>query len=295
MIILGFHARCSLWPGLLQFQALSQQSVARWRGSPATTRWSSQACSGAQSVRRSEAALSRCRLHAQDSRAVTQGLDGLSHVRSLTLEHVKVACLPPRLDALVLVRCRLKECPLPQGWRLQSLSIRSCSGQVGTHTRPHPPCSVHVSVCAPCTARANAGEVLPGSQKSLPQSVCAAQSGSVCSPGGSNHPIDLEHWVTRSRPKHLSVLGTQVQRSRDSLLQCRQHTGNLATSCDIASFTCTARSQRECVLSARDMRGQSFQLLASMQLCPYAKVLGGRNKARTGIARPPGLPAELSS
>ncbi len=113
------------------------QSVARWRCSPATTRWSSQACSGAQSVRRSEAALSRCRLHAQDSRAVTQGLDGLSHVRSLTLEHVKVACLPPRLDALVLVRCRLKECPLPQGWRLQSLAIRSCSGQVGTHTRPH--------------------------------------------------------------------------------------------------------------------------------------------------------------
>ena len=27
MIILGFHARCSLWPGLLQFQALSQYST----------------------------------------------------------------------------------------------------------------------------------------------------------------------------------------------------------------------------------------------------------------------------
>ena len=65
---------------------------------------------------------------------MTQGLDGLSHVRSLTLEHVKVACLPPRLDALALVRCRLKECPLPQGWRLQSLAIQSCSGQVGSHT-----------------------------------------------------------------------------------------------------------------------------------------------------------------
>ena len=84
--------------------------------------------------RPSNDALKRCRLHAQDGRAVTQGLDGLSHVRSLTLEHVKVACLPPRLDALALVRCRLKDCPLPQGWRLQSLAIRSCSGQVRSHS-----------------------------------------------------------------------------------------------------------------------------------------------------------------
>ena len=147
MIMLGFHARCSLWPGLLQFHALSQQSVARWRGSPATTRWSSQACSGALSVRRSEAALSRCRLHAQDGRAVTQGLDSLSHVRSLALEHVKVACLPPRLDALMLVRCRLKECPLPQGWRLQSLAIRSLQ-RPGRDT--HTPACLHAACMFQC-------------------------------------------------------------------------------------------------------------------------------------------------
>ena len=58
-------------------------------------------------------------------------------------------------------------------------------------------------------------------QGPLFKSLCVVQSGSVCSPGGSNHPIDLEHWVTRSRPKHLSVLGTQVQPSRSSMLQFR--------------------------------------------------------------------------
>lgn len=63
---------------------------------------------------------------------MTQGLDSLQHVRSLTLEHVKVACLPPQLESLRLVRCRLKECPLPRGWRLQSLIIDSCTGQVKT-------------------------------------------------------------------------------------------------------------------------------------------------------------------
>ena len=36
------------------------------------------------------------------------------------------------------------------------------------------------------------------------------QSGSPSSPGGSNHPIDLEHWVMRTRPQYLSVSGTQV-------------------------------------------------------------------------------------
>lgn len=66
----------------------------------------------------------------QDGRAVTQGLDSLQHVRSLMLEHVKVDCLPPQLEALRLVRCRLKHCPLPRGWRLQSLIIDSCTGQV---------------------------------------------------------------------------------------------------------------------------------------------------------------------
>ena len=64
---------------------------------------------------------------------MTQGLDSLQHVRSLTLEHVKVACLPPHLEALRLVRCRLGECPLPRGWRLQSLTIDSCTGQVRHH------------------------------------------------------------------------------------------------------------------------------------------------------------------
>ncbi len=64
---------------------------------------------------------------------MTQGLDSLQHVRSLTLEHVKVACLPPQLESLRLVRCRLKECPLPRGWRLQSLIIDSCTGQVRHH------------------------------------------------------------------------------------------------------------------------------------------------------------------
>ena len=64
---------------------------------------------------------------------MTQGLDSLQHVRSLTLEHVKVACLPPHLEALRLVRCRLGECPLPRGWRLQSLTIDSCTGQVRRH------------------------------------------------------------------------------------------------------------------------------------------------------------------
>ena len=71
---------------------------------------------------------------------MTQGLDSLQHVRSLTLEHVKVACLPPRLEALRLVRCRLGECPLPRGWRLESLIIDSCTGQVGPHlSGPHCP------------------------------------------------------------------------------------------------------------------------------------------------------------
>ena len=64
---------------------------------------------------------------------MTQGLDSLQHVRSLTLEHVKVACLPPQLEALRLVRCRLQHCPLPCGWRLQSLVIDSCTGQVRQH------------------------------------------------------------------------------------------------------------------------------------------------------------------
>ena len=36
------------------------------------------------------------------------------------------------------------------------------------------------------------------------------QSGSPSSPGGGNHPIDLEHWVMRTRPQYLSVSGTQV-------------------------------------------------------------------------------------
>lgn len=67
----------------------------------------------------------------QDGRAVTQGLDSLQQVRSLTLEHVKVACLPPLLEDLRLVRCRLPAvCPLPTGRRLRSLVIQSCSGQV---------------------------------------------------------------------------------------------------------------------------------------------------------------------
>lgn len=60
-----------------------------------------------------------------------QGLDSLQHVCSLTLEHVKVACLPPLLEDLRLVRCRLPAvCPLPTGRRLRSLAIQSCSGQV---------------------------------------------------------------------------------------------------------------------------------------------------------------------
>lgn len=61
---------------------------------------------------------------------MTQGLDSLQNVRSLVLEHVKVACLPPCLESLKLVRCRLRECPLPRGWRLQSLIVQTCSGQV---------------------------------------------------------------------------------------------------------------------------------------------------------------------
>ena len=62
------------------------------------------------------------------------------------------------------------------------------------------------------------------------QSLRVVQSGSVCSPGGSNQPINLEHWVTRSRPKHLSVLGTQVK-ARSSVLPiplCTDH----ASGCD---------------------------------------------------------------
>ena len=38
----------------------------------------------------------------------------------------------------------------------------------------------------------------------------ALQTGSPSSPGGSNHPVNLEHWVMRSRPQHLSVSDTQV-------------------------------------------------------------------------------------
>ncbi len=63
---------------------------------------------------------------------MTQGLESLQQVRSLTLEHVKVACLPPLLEHLRLVRCRLPAaCPLLAGRRLHSLVIQSCSAQVG--------------------------------------------------------------------------------------------------------------------------------------------------------------------
>lgn len=77
---------------------------------------------------------------------MTQGLNNLEHVRALTLEHVKVACLPPNLEELTLVRCRLRECPLPAGWRLRSLSVQSCSGQV-TH-QPSPSLTCFLSLAA---------------------------------------------------------------------------------------------------------------------------------------------------
>ena len=38
----------------------------------------------------------------------------------------------------------------------------------------------------------------------------ALQGGSPSSPGGSNFPVNLEHWVMRSRPQNLSVSDTQV-------------------------------------------------------------------------------------
>ena len=59
-------------------------------------------------------------------------------MRELRLEHVKVTCLPPALQDLSLIRCRLGPSPqLEAGTRLRLLHIASCTGQVLAAVTPH--------------------------------------------------------------------------------------------------------------------------------------------------------------
>ena len=57
----------------------------------------------------------------------------------------------------------------------------------------------------------------------------ALQGGGPSSPGGSNCPVNLEHWVMRSRPQNLAVSDTQVWTAvltLKSALPCISHCMN---------------------------------------------------------------------
>lgn len=105
-------------------------------------------------------------MHVQDGRACTAGLNSLAAVRVLRLEHVKVTCLPPCLEELSLVRCRLGAPQLEAGRRLRSLTLDCCTGQVDCLSSHHCCCT-----CCPCHVTLSHGpcclevlQALPGIQ-----------------------------------------------------------------------------------------------------------------------------------
>lgn len=68
----------------------------------------------------------------QDGRACTQGLETLHQVKVLRLEHVKVTCLPPNLEELTLLNCRVVAPQPAHHLMLRRLAIVNCSNLVNT-------------------------------------------------------------------------------------------------------------------------------------------------------------------
>ena len=122
----------------------------------------------------------------QDGRACTSGLAGLAAVRELRLEHVKVTCLPPALQDLSLIRCRLGPSPqLEAGTRLRSLHIASCTGQVhACILRPHA-CMHACCLLAHCrTSACNAPAVARSAKRAAqPAHATHSEQAQLTSPG----------------------------------------------------------------------------------------------------------------